>query len=325
MSFPTKDMLIEFELVHGSTEVPTRDSKFEGCTSFLSGLYRYAIELKNNKLSIWMENRNNKKQWYTGDLDKQVYVTADNALIGASTEDYLQLFQGALSCPPNDYNNSRRELTERENGVAELRFILKLRVLHATWEAKFEFLLDPVSVERIDILEAQLYDHEEELKKINTLEAKLRQQQEKLDKLEVVKATPTSLAEFKAVRTFDDSKRIKWIENGSDELVKNCDDGTLKIRRDGVYLIAAVIERDSERDGFSDDGEEDDDDEEDEDNEEVSLLKNGECIQYGYFAGDGRIASPMTVARLKSNDELLVTVTCMLANTSTLFITRLAD
>ncbi|EEY54815.1 uncharacterized protein PITG_08371 [Phytophthora infestans T30-4] len=290
MSFPTKDMLIEFELVHGSTEVPTRDSKFEGCTSFLSGLYRYAIELKNNKLSIWMENRNSKKQWYTGDLDKQVYVTADNALIGASTEDYLQL-----------------------------------RVLHATWEAKFEFLLDPVSVERIDILEAQLYDHEEELKKINTLEAKLRQQQEKLDKLEVVKATPTSLAEFKAVRTFDDSKRIKWIENGSDELVKNCDDGTLKIRRDGVYLIAAVIERDSERDGFSDDGEEDDDDEEDEDNKEVSLLKNGECIQYGYFAEDGRIASPMTVARLKSNDELLVTVTCMLANTSTLFITRLAD
>ncbi|KAI9992663.1 hypothetical protein PInf_014530 [Phytophthora infestans] len=278
MSFPTKDMLIEFELVHGSTEVPTRDSKFEGCTSFLSGLYRYAIELKNNKLSIWMEQ------------EAVVYVTADNALIGASTEDYLQL-----------------------------------RVLHATWEAKFEFLLDPVSVERIDILEAQLYDHEEELKKINTLEAKLRQQQEKLDKLEVVKATPTSLAEFKAVRTFDDSKRMKWIENGSDELVKNCDDGTLKIRRDGVYLIAAVIERDSERDGFSDDGEEDDDDEEDEDNEEVSLLKNGECIQYGYFAEDGRIASPMTVARLKSNDELLVTVTCMLANTSTLFITRLAD
>ncbi|KAG6943753.1 hypothetical protein JG688_00017451, partial [Phytophthora aleatoria] len=176
----TKKM--QFELIHCSTEVlDAGNIKVEGSTSFPSAparFYRYAIALKDSKLSIWMEDRKSKKQ-YKGDLDKKDYVTADNAITGASAEDYLQ-----------------RELTTGGSGILKLKLLLKLRVLDSAWEAKFEFLLDPVSVERIDIVEAKLRDQEEELMKIDALESKLREQQEKLDILEVAETTSTSLAEF---------------------------------------------------------------------------------------------------------------------------------
>ncbi|KAG3066374.1 hypothetical protein PI124_g22078 [Phytophthora idaei] len=204
---------MQFELIHCSTEVlDAGNIKVEGSTSFPSAparFYRYAIALKDSKLSIWMEDRKSKKQ-YKGDLDKKDYVTADNAITGASAEDYLQL-------------------------------LLKLRVLDSAWEAKFEFLLDPVSVERIDIVEAKLRDQEEELMKIDALESKLREQQEKLDILEVAETTSTSLAEFTSTLKFGENGKIRGVGHGSNEVVTNCYNGVLHIRRDGVYLIEAAV------------------------------------------------------------------------------------
>ncbi|KAG2765489.1 hypothetical protein PC116_g26696 [Phytophthora cactorum] len=64
---------MQFELIHCSTEVlDAGNIKVEGSTSFPSAparFYRYAIALKDSKLSIWMEDRKSKKQ-YKGDLDK---------------------------------------------------------------------------------------------------------------------------------------------------------------------------------------------------------------------------------------------------------------
>lgn len=44
------------------------DTKSEGTTTFSAPLarrYRYAIELKGNLLSIWLEDLSRKQQWYS--------------------------------------------------------------------------------------------------------------------------------------------------------------------------------------------------------------------------------------------------------------------
>ena len=47
--------------------VPSPDTEVEGVTTFSTSpatSYRYALRLKSDKLSIWMEDRTSKKQWY---------------------------------------------------------------------------------------------------------------------------------------------------------------------------------------------------------------------------------------------------------------------
>ncbi|KAG2765490.1 hypothetical protein Pcac1_g23009 [Phytophthora cactorum] len=214
--------------------------------------------------------------------------------------------------------------------------LLKLRVLDSAWEAKFEFLLDPVSVERIDIVEAKLRDQEEELMKIDALESKLREQQEKLDILEVAETTSTSLAEFTSTLKFGENGKIRGVGHGSNEVVTNCYNGVLHVRRDGVYLIEAAVKcvgcatSDEDDEDDTDDTNEGDDDVDeidsgDDEDKFVSLLKNGGYIRMDYFSEECCIASAMAITRLSHYDELMVTSTCTLAGTSTLFITRLAD
>ena len=74
--------------------------------------YRYVIDLKNSKMSIWMENCSNKKQWYCdvcvcdawpklhpfalvrrckSDILPRDYVTSANTIPNASPVDYVKV------------------------------------------------------------------------------------------------------------------------------------------------------------------------------------------------------------------------------------------
>ncbi|RLN48619.1 hypothetical protein BBJ28_00027126, partial [Nothophytophthora sp. Chile5] len=170
------------------------DREIEGVTEFTfppAPTYRYIIALKNEKLSIWIENRAAKRQWYKGDLAKSDYVTASNTIPDASPADYAK----SLDCDLDDSSDVLRKFTPLKDGRFRLELTVKIHVLRSMWSAQYTFDLDRVSVERIDILEA-----------------KLRDQQEALERLRydhVAGRTPIAL-EAETSRMTPDGKLLRW-------------------------------------------------------------------------------------------------------------------
>lgn len=94
-----------------------QDITVEGVISFApppTTSYRYVFHLKNDKLSIWMEDRTSKQQWYKyksevrwhlnsdpnrdvvfrrykGRMAKADYVTSANVISDTSPMDYLKV------------------------------------------------------------------------------------------------------------------------------------------------------------------------------------------------------------------------------------------
>ncbi|KAL3664432.1 hypothetical protein V7S43_010753 [Phytophthora oleae] len=144
------------------------DFVVEGLTTIVScadGSFRYVISVKNEQINIWLEERFSKKQWQSGFLSKEVYVTAANIFVDASPADYTACFKQCLDCLPvlDQTGDSQRKLTVLRGGKLQLELSIKLRLLQSVREVHYVFKLEPVPVERIDILESKLKDQQEEL------------------------------------------------------------------------------------------------------------------------------------------------------------------
>nr|KAE8929068.1 hypothetical protein PF009_g20814 [Phytophthora fragariae] len=202
------------------------DIKVEGATTFSASVassFRYAIEIKDEKLSVWMEDCSSKKQWYTGEMEKATYITAINSIMAASSTDYVELFRDALDSDLNSSGQMQRKLTTLNGGSIRLELALPVRALRSVWLAEYKFDLEPVSVERIDILES-----------------KLRDQEEKLEKLQIHGTTGQNAAFVQLVASKkDDKSRLRWNKFESDDFSVNGDDGVVKI--DGVTAFALPL------------------------------------------------------------------------------------
>lgn len=158
--------------------------------------------------------------------------------------------------------------------------------------AKYTFDLEPVSVERIDILESKLRDQQEALEKLRS-------------ELKLVEAPP-----FIKLTTSQKygSSIMCWDSVKSDQFVSNGLDGAVKALREGVYNIGVLATTIA---GV---------------NKGVQLLKNGMPIQVafpGYSQSYFNSTTLNTIERLEKNDELTTTCAGNLAATSYLVIVRL--
>ncbi|RLN68347.1 hypothetical protein BBJ28_00024989 [Nothophytophthora sp. Chile5] len=229
------------------------DREIEGVTAFApppAPTYRYVIALKNEKLSIRLEDRTTKKQWYKGDLDRSDYVSSDTTILNASAADYALCFQESLDCALDDSGDVQRTLTVFKGDHFRLELTMKIRVLRSVWSAQYTFDLEPVSVERIDILESKLCDQQEELERLRhdqeigqILESKVRDQQEELERLrrdQEAGRTPIFL-EAEASRMSQDGKLLCWNKVESDNFDMNGLDGVIRFRLPGVYSISVVV------------------------------------------------------------------------------------
>ncbi|ETL92205.1 hypothetical protein F442_09710 [Phytophthora nicotianae P10297] len=82
---------------------------------FPAPTYRYVISSEADKLKILLEDRNSKKQWYTGDLEKSDFLTGTNKIPNATTADYvcygaLDYFMGSA----NDLDDSDKDSSRSE-------------------------------------------------------------------------------------------------------------------------------------------------------------------------------------------------------------------
>uniref|UniRef100_A0AAV1TBP8 Uncharacterized protein n=1 Tax=Peronospora matthiolae TaxID=2874970 RepID=A0AAV1TBP8_9STRA len=146
--------------------VSSHDMEVDGITAFSTSpatSYRYILRLKDDKLSIWMEDRTSKKQWSKSGMIKEDYVTSANTIADASAIDYLSLFQDTLESNLDKSGYVQRTLEVLSGGACQLVVSVTVRILRSVRVAKYTFVLEPVSVERIDVLESKMRDQQEEL------------------------------------------------------------------------------------------------------------------------------------------------------------------
>ncbi|KAE9121101.1 hypothetical protein PF007_g7928 [Phytophthora fragariae] len=139
------------------------DTKVEGVTQFswhclLS--FRYIISLESEKVNIWLEDRSSKKQWQTGMLKNEEFVTAGNVF---DARDYVACFKQCLDCPLGDTEDAQRTLIPIPGGKLQLQLGLKIRLLGAARSIKFVF-----GLQLVDALESKLKDLQEELGKLRS-------------------------------------------------------------------------------------------------------------------------------------------------------------
>ncbi|KAF4041483.1 hypothetical protein GN244_ATG06340 [Phytophthora infestans] len=273
-----------------------------GTTTFAatpSTSYRYSIQVKDDKLSVWIEDRTSKNQWYKGDLAKADYVTSANTISNASANDYARCFQDALDCDLNDVSGARRSLTSLQGDVMRLEFTVNIHVLRSMWVARYTFNLEPVSVERIDVLESKLRDQGEVLKSMVQRMQNLLHSQ-----------TPTHL-QLKSTQRVANGSTLHWNKTVSDDFAVSDETGAITFCRPGIYYISAVVGCKSYDDG-----------------KKVHMMKNGKCIQAsecGYMKSRFESIPLGYIERMDCNDVLSVTCTCDDMGTSSLSIVRLGN
>ncbi|EGZ06255.1 hypothetical protein PHYSODRAFT_341537 [Phytophthora sojae] len=141
--------------------------KFEGTTVFSAPsthIYRYALYFDNGKLRITLEDSDSKKQWCTKELDLEDFVDASNSILDARPTDYVECFHELLSSSLEGVKTPPRALRKVKNDHLLLEFYVKVKALLKSRVVTYTFTLEPVSVERIDVLEAKLSDLQQEVK-----------------------------------------------------------------------------------------------------------------------------------------------------------------
>ncbi|OWZ01794.1 hypothetical protein PHMEG_00026755 [Phytophthora megakarya] len=261
----------------------------EGITTFSdppTTSYRYALKLENDKLSIWMEDRTTKKQWYKGAMAKADYVTSANSVTDASVGDYLKCFQDALDGELDETGDIQRTLEFRTGGALRLSFSVKFRVLRSMRVAKYTFKLDSVSVERIDVLESKLRDLQEEL--------------EKGGKVHPVKFTTSK----------KNGSILLWSPIVVGEFASTSLDGDVQIVREGIYNIAVIVNLVCHNQNQI---------------VQLLMNDELLQMVYATYCGYGTSVSLNTTERLEKNDKLTIRCDCNLSGTSDLTITRLGN
>ncbi|KAG7384481.1 hypothetical protein PHYBOEH_009430 [Phytophthora boehmeriae] len=139
---------------------------FEGTTVFAAlpaPTYRYSLTLKNGNLRIWLEDCDSKEQWCTRELKFDDYVKLSNSIPDATAADYVECFREVLDNSHDDVSNIPSAFNHHKNGVFQLDITVKIQVLRRSRVAKYSFILEPISVERIDVLESKMRDLQDEV------------------------------------------------------------------------------------------------------------------------------------------------------------------
>ncbi|KAE8916105.1 hypothetical protein PF003_g1005 [Phytophthora fragariae] len=258
-----------------------------------------------------------RKRHRRGYMDEDKYLTGTNRLLNATAADYVSIFQGALdfmmavdvsvSCCDSGDDSSyssededdeeckregadqdtsmvdpeklRRQLISLGNDVLQLQLSVKVRVHESTWSAKYVFRLDPVSLERTDILEAKIRDLEEEL--ATTKRTTMEEMDKKLKCVTAKSIQPVGIG---------DEGQILWtsVENAARKENRH----EIKTGTAGWYTVTVKVHMQLQV-GSCD----------------MELRVNGECVQSDHVSGSTYgicSASLMLNIYLQSDDKLTV-------------------
>ncbi|KAL3669590.1 hypothetical protein V7S43_004975 [Phytophthora oleae] len=164
-----------------------------GVTTFESRKESFRFAISDNgegKVNILLEGQRSRKQWCTGYLAMDQYVTNRNSIGNVGVKGYaelfLEMFQFQYSNDDDDSSDddssdddsdsgdddrwggsfSRkivRTLLAMKNDGLQLDLSIKFTVPGGSWTVNYKFHLEAISLERVRALEAKVRDLEEEL------------------------------------------------------------------------------------------------------------------------------------------------------------------
>ncbi|GMF48128.1 unnamed protein product [Phytophthora fragariaefolia] len=156
-------------------------------------------------------------------MAKEDYVTAANIFVDATAKDYVSLFQQALDCTLDKTEESQRKLVAITSGKLQLEMNIKLRLLQSTRNVNYAFQLEPISVARIDILESNLKDQQEELERLRG------------------DGGNTGTIYLYAESEVWASSALQWKPVNSDHFVLSKDKTSISVLRPGVYAFGVLV------------------------------------------------------------------------------------
>ncbi|RLN70146.1 hypothetical protein BBJ29_010174 [Phytophthora kernoviae] len=263
-------------------------------------------------------------------LDLEEYVDLSNSIIpGATASEYIECFRELLDGACGDANSISSTFQRHKDNAFQLEMAVKIQVLKRSCVAKYSFLMESISVERIDVLESKMRDLQKEMKGLrlevvsgqNSAVLELQNEMAKLrgDLDGRVKLISDLRGEMNALRA-DNGKLyvihaqgmrlsgdlIIWGQTGSKNVVGT--DGTVKGLNSGTYLVTVVVNYYGG---------------------EVRLMKNSLCFQAAFSTYSPNIAISNTLAcfiRVTKRDTLSVhCIQSILTKTSYLTLVRLSE
>ncbi|ETK88202.1 hypothetical protein L915_07518 [Phytophthora nicotianae] len=318
--------------------------EFEGTTIFApspSPTYRYSLSLKNGKLRVWLEDCESKKQWCTTELDTQDYVDSTNVIPDATASDYVECFRDLLDAAHNDATNIPSAFQRHKDGVFQLKLAVMIQVLRKSRVVAYTFILETISVERIDVLESKLRDLQDKVEIVrsksegtpswqNSTIQKLEGEMKRLQKdaagrdavilqlKEEVKAAHLARESSLVIplqataKTIPSGDLICWKNSAfvfGVNAVTTGIDGVVRVDSPGTYQVAVVVNHQVGAHKIC-----------------LQMMKGLDCIQSAYCAfaqNHPSSTSLMCTTHFAKNDQLTVKCPASLVGTSYLTLIRL--
>ncbi|KAE9343699.1 hypothetical protein PF008_g9548 [Phytophthora fragariae] len=267
-----------------------------GVTAFApppSPTYRYVISCKADKICISLEDQKSKKPRRTGYLIEEAYLTSTNRIANAVVTDYVSVFKEAFDYlveTSSDFRIVNRGKLNPEKNRRKLTFVhdtlqlelsVKVNVRQFAWAAKFVFKLEPVSLERIDILEAKLRDVVDEL----TATKRLLEEENKW-KMVYLEASSIN------VEKLNEAGQLLWRPIETDDFELSDDGSDICFLVAGWYNMSLKVFLDPQAGGAN-----------------IKLRKNGECLESSvvpFNSGQSTSTSIGWNAHFNTNDKLSV-------------------
>ncbi|KAE9317873.1 hypothetical protein PF008_g18634 [Phytophthora fragariae] len=306
--------------------------EFTGTTIFArppAPTYHYAISLRNDKLRIWLEDCDSKKQWCTTELSIDAYVDPTNAIPDATSADYVECFREVLnSAEDGTMNSISSTFCPIKGDTFRLEIAVTIQVLRKSGVMTYAFVLEPITVERIDVLESKMQDMQREMNKLRldgetksaTFQSEVRevkklQQESEARAIFLTKALGDAQAQkesvvvYQSIGTSRVGDIIRW--NSSNASSAFGDDGVIRIPHPGLYQIMVVVNHHADHHA-----------------EVIQLMRGTACIQVawtGYAKGNPSSTSLMCIARIDKEDQLTVKCPSEVVSSSSITLIRLGN
>ncbi|KAE9326276.1 hypothetical protein PF008_g16688 [Phytophthora fragariae] len=137
--------------------------EFEGITVMDSAptcRYRYRLTIPSGQLRIWLEDVDSKKQW----LNLENYVDLTNVLPNAKATDYVNIFHKLMNTAGDLVDSSLVSFERHKGQMFQLQLTVKVNVMQQYCLETYKFEMEPISLERIDVLESRMRDLEKEVR-----------------------------------------------------------------------------------------------------------------------------------------------------------------
>ncbi|KAF1325710.1 hypothetical protein FI667_g9067, partial [Globisporangium splendens] len=131
--------------------------------------YRYELTIKDDKLTIWLEDSTTKAQWESKPLSLEDCIPKDKVIPMATLEDYVECFENCLSGTDPTHAKDKDLVPFNPGGdddVFQLELTVRVQLSSRVLTPKYQFTLYALDLDPIDVLTSRIRDQEDEVESL---------------------------------------------------------------------------------------------------------------------------------------------------------------